>query len=692
MAKEGAAKNSASGHQGQRFFRAHGERVTEITVAWAPAVRAEWRGVLTASAQARAKEKKTGDHAHKVRAHTHDKREEARVPGEQGHGDNHNRSHTHSHNHKAHAPPLQAERWASVCVWDSATLEVKCWLGAHREDFASDICSLSFNQDGLRLAVLTSDRRHTLSIWDWQQGVLVAQAATHQYPATTVMYSPYCRPLQNGGKELLVTFGRRHVRFWTLQGLEGKAREDGLPSVDPARVKGGLPHLEVWDMKSSRLPLQPVPAGAAGRGGRGHGDGQGGGSASAHSGEGGEGGEGRKGAGGSRLRPQGVGMDEAGSDEYLQERWRQKAKGFLAGAGETATIPAVETSNRNQGKVYAAHVPEDVNEKAYRITDPRIVADPGPTNSGWEEGCMLNVVRGRPEFDSRGVTKQALTRLERELVSRPSAATLHGRTGIFELERRQSKGDYTDLPVDGRQLLQLVQAGKLPEAVALSLLEQRGWRKNVLTRYMSPGNAAEAGGGRGGKSVLAGAGTGAGGGAGAGAHGKGNLVGLGGSLQQSRVERRRLAVPHFVSAGGWYVIRAEQDVARQSAFQDVEYVDDQHTKHYFMAAGTDGKIYKWVVDLAPEGAPNVSLAKVADCHEGPVFAMQVFGDGSFFSGGADGYLRLWTQELELAWKLQRDNMRSEWQLNSGLVNLHVFNHQVLPPKLNPKHQTPNPAP
>jgi hypothetical protein len=51
--------------------------------------------------------------------------------------------------------------------------------------------------------------------------------------------------------------------------------------------------------------------------------------------------------------------------------------------------------------------------------------------------------------------------------------------------------------------------------------------------------------------------------------------------------------------------------------------------------------------------PTVTLKDHKILHQGPVFAMQVFADGSFFSGGRDGYLRLWTNALNLAWTMEK---------------------------------------
>ena len=97
-----------------------------------------------------------------------------------------------------------------------------------------------------------------------------------------------------------------------------------------------------------------------------------------------------------------------------------------------------------------------INEKCVRITQETVVGDPGKTNVGWEPGTTLNVVRGRPEFDSKGTTKHDLTRMEKILVSTPLSCQLYGRTGIFELERTFSEGDYEALPVDGLELMKMV--------------------------------------------------------------------------------------------------------------------------------------------------------------------------------------------------------------------------------------------
>jgi WD40 repeat protein len=97
-----------------------------------------------------------------------------------------------------------------------------------------------------------------------------------------------------------------------------------------------------------------------------------------------------------------------------------------------------------------------------------------------------------------------------------------------------------------------------------------------------------------------------------------------------------------------------------------------------MCGGTDGKVYNFKVALDGDTGPTVTLKDHKVLHHGPVFAMQVFPDGSFLSGGRDGYLRLWTNALNLAWTMEKDNMLSEWQLSNPISNFFVFKHQIFP--------------
>ena len=97
-----------------------------------------------------------------------------------------------------------------------------------------------------------------------------------------------------------------------------------------------------------------------------------------------------------------------------------------------------------------------------------------------------------------------------------------------------------------------------------------------------------------------------------------------------------------------------------------------------MCGGTDGKVYKFQVEIDGDTGPKSTLLDYKELHQGPLFAMQVFDDGSFLSGGRDGHLRLWTNALALAWTMEKDNMLSEWQLSNPISNFHCFKQQVFP--------------
>jgi len=222
--------------------------------------------------------------------------------------------------------------------------------------------------------------------------------------------------------------------------------------------------------------------------------------------------------------------------------------------------------------------------------------------------------------------------------------------------------------------------------ILAQVLAQQGWRKGVIARYYAGGS----GGGEDGSRV---GGRGRGGGKGgdssqtAGAGRNRNTVALAGSLRRSVLEKHRLDVPEFVTGGGWFCVYEEQDMARQSAFQGIDLgpPDDSGTKHYFLCAGTNGRVYRFHVDLTPSAAPNVVLETSKVCHDGPIYGMQVFRDGSFFSGGRDAYMRLWNPELKIAWEMEKDNMCSEWQLRQAVIGFHVLRAEVKPRGVELEH-------
>ena len=148
-----AKEPSANPKSGQRFFRGHDEAVSAVTIAWGPQVAPEWRGILAASGQVKSKNAATSNGFG--------------AGGERGDGRTANVA------AEADDPIGGANRAPYVCVWDTKTLEIKARLGYIRRHFTHDIASLSFSPTGTRLAVLMGDRRHTLSIWTWEQVLLM---------------------------------------------------------------------------------------------------------------------------------------------------------------------------------------------------------------------------------------------------------------------------------------------------------------------------------------------------------------------------------------------------------------------------------------------------------------------------------------------------------------------------------------
>ena len=69
------------------------------------------------------------------------------------------------------------------------------------------------------LASVGLDDHHTLNVWDWRRGKVMASARGHGDRIFDVKFSPAPSPTPT-----LVTCGVKHIKFWTLCGnsLSGK--------------------------------------------------------------------------------------------------------------------------------------------------------------------------------------------------------------------------------------------------------------------------------------------------------------------------------------------------------------------------------------------------------------------------------------------------------------------------------------
>ncbi len=69
------------------------------------------------------------------------------------------------------------------------------------------------------LASVGLDDHHTLNVWDWQRGKVLASARGHGDRIFDVQFNPGSNHTPN-----LVTCGVKHIKFWTMCGntLSGK--------------------------------------------------------------------------------------------------------------------------------------------------------------------------------------------------------------------------------------------------------------------------------------------------------------------------------------------------------------------------------------------------------------------------------------------------------------------------------------
>lgn len=108
----------------------------------------------------------------------------------------------------------QVGRDPTILVWDSATLKV---LAVLRASAQRAITSLGFSPDGVRLASVGLDDQHTLTVWDWKNQAIQAQAPGYTDKIFSVDFNPF-------DESSIVTCGVKHIKFWTLNGktLESK--------------------------------------------------------------------------------------------------------------------------------------------------------------------------------------------------------------------------------------------------------------------------------------------------------------------------------------------------------------------------------------------------------------------------------------------------------------------------------------
>lgn len=124
-----------------------------------------------------------------------------------------------------------------IHIWDAASLKTLSVLeGFHTRG----VCSIHFSPDGRKLASVGLDNDHSLAIWDWRRGELLASAKGHQDKVFSIKYDL-------SSNEKLVTVGIKHIKFWhhvgggltNKRGIFGNVgKPDTMLCVSQGKVSG----------------------------------------------------------------------------------------------------------------------------------------------------------------------------------------------------------------------------------------------------------------------------------------------------------------------------------------------------------------------------------------------------------------------------------------------------------------------
>jgi WD40 repeat protein len=88
-----------------------------------------------------------------------------------------------------------------IAVWDANTMETVALLkGFHQRG----ICALGFSNEGKYLVSVGLDDSHTIAIWDWQAGRVIASDKASQERVFDIEVSPY--------SNTIVTCGVKHIK------------------------------------------------------------------------------------------------------------------------------------------------------------------------------------------------------------------------------------------------------------------------------------------------------------------------------------------------------------------------------------------------------------------------------------------------------------------------------------------------
>ncbi len=118
-----------------------------------------------------------------------------------------------------------------IHVWDATSKETKSILsGLHKS--TQGVCSLGFSSSGKLLVSVGLDKNYTIGVWRWQEGSLIASATADNYPNR--VFRAMFRPDSDTS---FVSVGFKHVKFWSVAGLELIKKKGVLTDWDSSGKK-----------------------------------------------------------------------------------------------------------------------------------------------------------------------------------------------------------------------------------------------------------------------------------------------------------------------------------------------------------------------------------------------------------------------------------------------------------------------
>ena len=137
----------------------------------------------------------------------------------------------------------QVGRKPQICIWDAGVAQGSSMaIGGESASIQHignlllherKVAALAFSHDGQLLASVGGDDYHTIGIWDWQNGALLATARGHNADVFGIYFNPFQSQSINDAQDLdeitytLVSCGRRHIKFWSLYRVDPKVSVTG---------------------------------------------------------------------------------------------------------------------------------------------------------------------------------------------------------------------------------------------------------------------------------------------------------------------------------------------------------------------------------------------------------------------------------------------------------------------------------